>query len=57
MSKKITKEQIHKMRKKMVGEELRRYHDEVKKSAHVFASAKHYSRKKKHKGKEFEDYV
>jgi hypothetical protein len=43
----ITKEQIHKMRKKLRGEELHTYHDQVKKSAHIFKNKKKYDRKKK----------
>ena len=46
MSKKvITKEKINKMRKKMMGEELEKYYDEVKKSAHVHRNKKKYHRK------------
>ena len=40
----IPKEKIHKMRKKMVGEELEKYHDQVKKSAHVFRNKKKFHR-------------
>ena len=40
----ITKEQINKMRKKLVGEELEKYHDQVKKSAHVHRNKKKYHR-------------
>ena len=46
---KLDKEVVQKRAKKMFGEELQRYHDQTKKSAHVFASKKSYSRKKKYK--------
>ena len=53
----IPKEKINKMRKKMMGEELERYHEEVKKSAHVHRSKKKYHRnsaKRKWKDENYE---
>lgn len=41
----ISKEKIRKMRKKMSEQEVRDYHDKVKKSAHKHKSAKDYNRK------------
>ena len=41
----ISKEKINKMRKKMSEQEVRLYHDRVKKSAHKHKSKKDYTRK------------
>lgn len=50
--KKITKQQIFDLQKKMTPEELHVYYTQTKTSAHVFKSKKSYSRSKKKKEKE-----
>lgn len=45
----ITKEKIHRLRKKMTPEELEEYYKTVRKSAHIHKSKQDYRRKKKYK--------